>query len=174
MKKGIKRKIAILMLAISLPATSLLQVQDVDAASASVVSKRNKVVQTAIGLTNKVDYVHWTKRQETKAPYKTDCSGFTYLAYRLANVGVKLVNKDDDAQAKVGQKVSWGKFEKGDLIFTWNSGSKNKSDVGHVGIYIGDGKMIHNASAKNDVIVSNIYKGSYYKDRFIVARRVIK
>ncbi|WP_169088378.1 C40 family peptidase [Paenibacillus sp. PL91] len=172
MNTGIKRKIAILMLAVSLPATSLLQVQDVDAASVS--AKRNKLVQTAIGLTNKVDYVHWTKRQETRAPYKTDCSGFTYLAYRLANVGVKLVNRDDDAQAKVGQKVSWGKFEKGDLIFTWNGGSKNKKDVGHVGIYIGNGKMIHNASAKNDVIVSNIYKSSYYKDRFIVARRVIK
>lgn len=171
MKKGMKTKIAILMLAVTLPATTLLQ--SVEAAS-SVEARRNKVVQTALSLKNKVEYVHWKQRQETRAPYKTDCSGFTYLAYRLANVGVKLVNKDDDDQAKVGQKVSWGKFKKGDLIFTWNGGSKNKSDVGHVGIYIGDGKMIHNASGKSDVIISNIYKSSYYKERFIVARRVIK
>lgn len=171
MKQGIKTKIAILMLAVSLPATSILG--SVDAASASVEAKRNKVVKTAISLTNKVDYVHWKKRQEVRAPYKTDCSGFTYLAYRLANVGVKLVNKDDDDQAKVGQKVAWGKLEKGDLVFFWLN-SKNKKDVGHVGIYIGDGKMIHNITPEKDVIISNIYKNSYYKDRFVVARRVIK
>ncbi|MGO4537956.1 C40 family peptidase [Paenibacillus sp. YIM B09110] len=173
MKQGFKTKLAVLMMAVSIPAAALLH--DVSfAASASVEAKRNKVVQTAISLKNKVDYVHWNQRQESKPPYKTDCSGFTYLAYRLANVGVTLVNRDDDAQAKVGTKVSWGKFEKGDLIFTWNSGSKNKSDVGHVGIYIGDGKMIHNASVSQDVVISNIYSGSYYKDRFVVARRVIK
>jgi cell wall-associated NlpC family hydrolase len=170
MKKGFKTKIAILMLAFSLPATSLLA--SVDAAS-SVEAKRNKVVQTALSLNNKVDYVNWKNRQETRAPYKTDCSGFTYLAYRLANVGVKLVNKDDDDQAKVGQKVSWGNFKKGDLVFFWLN-SKNKKDVGHVGIYIGNGKMIHNITAQRDVIITNIYKNNYYKDRFIVARRVIK
>ncbi|WP_169088208.1 C40 family peptidase [Paenibacillus sp. PL91] len=170
MKKGFKTKIAILMLAVSLPATSLLA--SVDAAS-SVEAKRNKVVQTALSLKNKVDYVNWKNRQETRAPYKTDCSGFTYLAYRLANVGVKLVNKDDDDQAKVGQKISWGNLKKGDLVFFWLN-SRDKKDVGHVGIYIGDGKMIHNITAKRDVIITNIYKNSYYKDRFIVARRVIK
>ncbi|HTG70102.1 MAG TPA: C40 family peptidase [Candidatus Udaeobacter sp.] len=173
MNKGFKRKIAILMLAISLPATSLLHLQNAEAAT-SAAAKRDKVVRTAIALTNKVQYVHWTQRQESHAPYRTDCSGFTYLAYRLANVGVKLVNRDDDDQAKVGTRVAWGHFKKGDLIFTWNSGSKNRKDVGHVGIYIGNGKMIHNAGAKNDVIISNIYKSSYYKNRFIVARRVIK
>ncbi len=140
-------------------------------ASSSVEAKRNKVVQTALSLKNKVDYVHWKNRQETRAPYKTDCSGFTYLAYRLAKVGVLLVNKDDDDQAKVGKKVAWGKFEKGDLIFTWLN-AKDKTNVGHVGIYIGGGKMIHNAGSKNDVIISNI-NSSYYKERFITARRVI-
>lgn len=170
MKKGITTKIAILMLAISLPATSLLQ--EAQAAS-SVEAKRNKVVQTALSLKNKVDYVSWKKRQETRAPYKTDCSGFTYLAYRLADVGVKLVNKDDDDQAKVGQKVSWGNLKKGDLVFFWLN-SKDKKNVGHVGMYIGDGKMIHNLNSSRDVIITNIYKNSWYKDRFVVARRVIK
>lgn len=139
--------------------------------SSSVADKRNKVVQTALSLQNKVDYVHWTDRQETRAPYKTDCSGFTYLVYRLAHIGVLLVNKDDDDQAKVGRRVAWGNFVKGDLIFSWTN-SKDKTNVGHVGIYIGGGKMIHNAGSKNDVIISNVYS-SYYKERFITARRVI-
>lgn len=174
MKKGIKSKIAILMLAITIPASGLMHDANAAAASNTITAKREKLVKTAISLQNKVDYVHWTKRQEKYAPYKTDCSGFAYLVYKKANVGVGLVNRDDDDQAKVGTKVAWGNFQKGDLIFTWNGGSKNKKDVGHVGIYIGNGKMIHNASGKSDVIVTNIYKTNYYKDRFIVARRVIK
>ncbi|MFK7697311.1 C40 family peptidase [Paenibacillus sp. HJGM_3] len=143
-------------------------------AATSADAKRNKVVQTALSLQNKVQYVNWRNRQEAHAPYKTDCSGFTYLVYRLANVGVGLVNKDDDSQAKVGTKVAWGNFKKGDLIFFGNMGSSHsKSDVGHVGIYIGDGKMIHNLSSSRDVTITNIYKNSYYKSRFTVARRVI-
>ncbi|KRE49030.1 C40 family peptidase [Paenibacillus sp. Soil522] len=172
MNKGFKRKIAILMLAISLPATSLLQVQKAEA-YLSVAEKRDKVVRTAISLTNKVEYVNWRYRQESYAPYRTDCSGFTYLAYRLANVGVRLVNKDDDDQARVGTRVAWGNFRKGDLVFFWLN-SSNKSNVGHVGIYIGNGKMIHNISSSRDVIISNIYTNSWYKNRFVVARRVIR
>ncbi|MFE5323123.1 C40 family peptidase [Paenibacillus sp. NPDC056579] len=171
MRKGITTKLFVSLLALSLPVTAYVQQAD---AAMSVSAKRDKVVQTALKLKNQVQYVNWKQRQEAHAPYKTDCSGFTYLVYKLANIDVNLVNRDDDDQAKVGQKVAWGQFQKGDLIFTWNSSSKNKSDVGHVGIYIGDGKMIHNANGKNDVVISNIYSGSYYKDRFVVARRVIK
>ncbi|WP_337101174.1 C40 family peptidase [Paenibacillus sp. YIM B09110] len=173
MKKGFKTKLAILMLAVSLPATSLFATSNVDAASASVTAKQNKVVQTALSLQSKVQYVNWKQRQEVKPPYKTDCSGFTYLTYRLANIGVSLVNKDDDDQAKVGTKVSWSNLQKGDLVFFWLN-SKNKSDVGHVGIYIGDGKMIHNLTAARDVVITNIYTNNWYKQRFVVARRVIK
>jgi cell wall-associated NlpC family hydrolase len=165
-------KIAMLLVAIALPVTSLVHTT-ADAASMSADAKRAKIVQTAMNLKGHVNYVSWQNRQEKKAPYATDCSGFTALVYKLANVGVTLVNRDDDDQAKVGTKVGYGNFKKGDLLFFWNSGSKNHSDVGHVGIYIGDGKMIHNASPSADVIVSSV-NSSYYKTRFIVGRRVIK
>lgn len=137
----------------------------------SVAARQEKVVQTALSLQNQVKYVNWKYRQEDHAPYATDCSGFTYLAYRLADVGVLLINRAPIPQSTVGQKVEWGQFQKGDLIFTRNSTSGN--EVGHVGIYIGDGKMIHNANSTNNVIISNI-NTSYYKDRFVVARRVIQ
>ncbi|WP_336773602.1 C40 family peptidase [Paenibacillus sp. MMO-58] len=163
-------KIAMLLVAIALPVTALLHTTADAAMSAD--AKRAKVVQTALNLKNKVNYVHWQDRQEKKAPYATDCSGYTALVYKLANVGVTLVNRDDDAQAKVGTKVGYGNFKKGDLLFFWNSGSKNHKDVGHVGIYIGNGKMIHNASPSADVIISDV-NSSYYKQRFIVGRRVI-
>ncbi|MFK7697310.1 NlpC/P60 family protein [Paenibacillus sp. HJGM_3] len=156
------------------PTDTLAVSSQLAVAAASADAKREKVVQTALSLKGQVQYVNWRNRQEAHAPYKTDCSGFTYLVYRLANVGVGLVNKDDDSQAKVGTKVAWGNFKKGDLIFFGNIGSsKSLSDVGHVGIYIGDGKMIHNANGSKDVVISDIYNSSYYKSRFSVARRVI-
>ncbi|WP_282942675.1 C40 family peptidase [Paenibacillus sp. RC67] len=137
----------------------------------SIAARQEKVVQMALSLQNQVKYVNWKNRQEDHAPYATDCSGFTYLAYRLADVGVLLINRAPIPQSTVGQKVEWGQFQKGDLIFTRNSTSGN--EVGHVGIYIGDGKMIHNANSSSNVIISNI-NTSYYKDRFVVARRVIQ
>ncbi|WP_124726749.1 C40 family peptidase [Staphylospora marina] len=131
-------------------------------------AKREKVVQTAISLKDRVKYAHWSQRDETGPIIKTDCSGYTYLVYKLANVGVTLVNRDDDAQAKVGQKVAWGQFEKGDLLFFWID---KPGDVGHVGIYIGDNKIIHNFGYKNNVVISTL--NSEYKKRFMVARRVL-
>jgi cell wall-associated NlpC family hydrolase len=131
--------------------------------------KQEKVVSVATSLQGQVKYVHWQDRQEAVAPYPTDCSGYTALVYKLANIGVTLIDRDDDHQAKVGLSVPYGQFEKGDLLFFWNSNSVDHNDVGHVGIYIGDGKMIHNASPGVDVIVSTVSP-----DKFIVARRVIQ
>ncbi|WP_282936955.1 C40 family peptidase [Paenibacillus sp. RC67] len=145
------------------------------ASTLSVAAKRDKVVQTALSLQGKVQYVPWTQRQEAHAPYKTDCSGFTALVYKLANIGVTLVDRDDDHQAQVGQKItSYSNLQKGDLIFFGNMGSsKSLKDVGHVGIYIGNGKMIHNINSKSDVKITDL-NSSYYKSRFMFARRVIK
>jgi len=141
------------------------------AAAPSIESQRDKIIVTALELQDKVTYVHWRDRQEMVAPYKTDCSGYTYLVYRLANVGVKLINRDDDDQSHVGKLITWGNFEKGDLLFFWND-PNNKGNVGHVGIYIGDNQMIHNADIGKNVVISDI-GSNYYKTRFIVARRVI-
>ncbi|WP_127533917.1 C40 family peptidase [Paenibacillus kobensis] len=140
-------------------------------ASLGIEAQRDKVVATALELQDKVKYVHWQDRQEMVAPYKTDCSGYTYLVYRLANVGVKLINRDDDDQSHVGKLVTWGNFEKGDLLFFWND-PNNKGNVGHVGIYIGNGRMIHNADIGKDVVISDV-NSSFYRTRFIVGRRVI-
>lgn len=134
--------------------------------------KRQKIVDTAVSLMKKkqVKYVHWKDRQEKVPVYKTDCSGYTYLVYRLANVGVKLINRDDDDQAADGKLVT-NNFKKGDLLFYWTD-PKNKGNIAHVGIYIGDNKIIHNAGIGKDVIISDITT-KWYKDRFVVGRRKI-
>ena len=42
----------------------------------------------------------------------------------------------------------------------------------HVGIYLGDGKMIHASSGKGEVAVSDLNSG-YYRSRYIGAKRVV-
>ena len=95
-----------------------------------------------------------------------DCSGFVQKVFR-AN-GIELP-RDSRAQAKYGYKVSLSELKPGDLLFF----KTYKQDVSHVGIYIGDGKMIHAARRGGGVKISSIYD-PYYIQRFLFAKRVIE
>jgi cell wall-associated NlpC family hydrolase len=126
----------------------------------------DQIVNIAMSLRGKVQYAH------AFDPGKLifDCSGFTWYVYKQA--GIDLGTIDDDKQALLGQYVPKSELQKGDLVFFWNSSSTSKTDVGHAGIYIGDGKYIHNANSTYDVIVSNLY-GTYATEHYITARRIL-
>lgn len=66
-------------------------------------------------------------------PNSWDCSGLTGGAWKAA--GVKLP-RTSQAQYKVGKKVSKSNLKKGDLVFFY-------SGISHVGIYAGNGKVVH-------------------------------
>ncbi|MEZ0071982.1 C40 family peptidase [Planotetraspora sp. GP83] len=66
-------------------------------------------------------------------PRAFDCSGLVQFAWRKA--GVRLPRTTWSMRSAVRKKISWGHLKPGDLIFT--------SGGGHVGIYVGHGKMIH-------------------------------
>jgi len=95
-----------------------------------------------------------------------DCSAFVQKVFR-AN-GIELP-RDSRAQAKYGYKVSLSELKPGDLLFF----RTYKRDVSHVGIYIGDGKMIHAATRGGRVMISSIYE-PYYRQRFLFAKRVVE
>ena len=95
-----------------------------------------------------------------------DCSGFVQKVFR-AN-GIELP-RDSRAQAKYGYKVSLSELKPGDLLFF----KTYKRDVSHVGIYIGDGKMIHATRKGGGVKISSIYN-PYYRQRFLFAKRVVE
>lgn len=135
-------------------------------ATAQTYPTGDQIVSIAQSLQGKVQYAN------AFDPIRLifDCSGFTWYVYKQA--GIDLGTRDDDKQALLGQYVPKAELQKGDLVFFWNSGSTSKTDVGHVGIYIGDGKYIHNANSTYDVIVSNLY-GSYAIERYITARRIL-
>jgi hypothetical protein len=96
-----------------------------------------------------------------------DCSGLVYYCYGSMNVWLPRVSWQ---QAKAGVRVSIDELQYGDLIFFGKYNSK--SQVNHVGIYIGNGYFRHASSAKEGVITSRVDK-PYYRNRIVVCRRII-
>lgn len=88
-------------------------------------------------------------------PDSFDCSGFTSYVYRKA-AGID-ITRTTFSQIGVGQAVSRGNLQPGDLVFT---------SPGHVGIYVGGGNMIHAPQTGDVVKVSPIWS-------FHAARRII-
>ena len=77
-----------------------------------------------------------------------DCSGFVQQIYKLYGVKLPRVSKE---QAKSGVAVSSGNKKVGDLIFYANS----NGIVDHVAIYIGNNQVVHAASTKAGIKISN-------------------
>ena len=94
-----------------------------------------------------------------------DCSGFTQ--YVFSHFGYSL-NRSSAAQMKNGVSVSYSELIPGDLVFFSRAGYA----VGHVGIYIGDGKFIHSPHTGDYVKISEMSE-SYYQTRYVGARRVL-
>jgi len=76
-----------------------------------------------------------------------DCSGLTTAAYRHAGISLPHYSK---AQAKVTRHVSRSQLRPGDLVFFFRRGAH------HVGIYIGNGKVVHALNPRVDVTITNI------------------
>lgn len=78
-----------------------------------------------------------------------DCSGFTrYVLKHTAGVDLSHSSR---AQAGEGCIVGYEQARPGDLVFYSKNGSIN-----HVGLYIGDGRVVHASSEKTGIIVTNV------------------
>ncbi|MFI9721449.1 NlpC/P60 family protein [Streptomyces sp. NPDC052396] len=66
-------------------------------------------------------------------PSSFDCSGLTQAAWQAAGVSLP---RTTYTQINAGQRIARSQLEPGDLVFFY-------SGVSHVGLYVGDGKMIH-------------------------------
>lgn len=74
-----------------------------------------------------------------EGPRAFDCSGLVYAAYRAAGISIPRVTSD---QWRHGTHVPNGRVQPGDLAF-FNSGpGTSTTNPGHVGLVIGNGKMI--------------------------------
>ena len=80
-----------------------------------------------------------------------DCSGFTQQVMKKA--GVSLQRSSSAQYANNGVKVSTNNLQPGDLLFYGYNGR-----VSHVGLYIGNKKMVHASSSKTGIIVSDAFR----------------
>lgn len=100
------------------------------------------------------------------SPSGFDCSGFTQ--YVLAQNG-KSIPRTSQEQFASGQAVDKSQLQAGDLVFyDWSGGT----EATHVGIYEGNGKMIH-APHSGDV-VKEVDFNSYGQNVYLGARRYYK
>ncbi len=94
-----------------------------------------------------------------ESPSGFDCSGLVRFAY--GQVGISLPHSSY-ALYDTGRAVSRTSLRPGDILFF--------SRLGHVGIYVGNGRMVHAPQTGETVAVVSLSGG--YGGSFVAARRV--
>ena len=96
-----------------------------------------------------------------------DCSGLVGYVYSLYGYSLHRVAQamyDND-----GISVSWSELQPGDLLFFgYGPGS-----VTHVGIYVGDGQMVHASTSSTGVILTDVSGSDYYNRMYVGAKRIV-
>ncbi|MEU8673873.1 NlpC/P60 family protein [Streptomyces sp. NPDC048560] len=110
-------------------------------ADSSYAAKADKVLAFAAAQIGK-PYV-WG----ATGPSSYDCSGLTQAAWKAAGVDLPRTTWD---QVEVGTRVATADLQPGDLVFFYD-------DISHVGIYKGDGMMIHAPKPGANVREESIY-----------------
>jgi peptidoglycan endopeptidase LytE len=96
-----------------------------------------------------------------------DCSGFT--SYLFARAGYSLP-RTASGQYSVGTAVSQSELQPGDLVFFAGGGN----GIDHVGIYAGNGQMIHSSSPRSGGVIYTPLSSSYYANSYVGAKRVLR
>ena len=98
-----------------------------------------------------------------KGPEVFDCSGFVYYCLNRVGYEIRYMTSSGWAGCNLPRVEKMSDMQRGDIICF----------RGHVGIYMGNDKMV-DASSSNGCVVtrSNISKSSYWTRNFICARRV--
>lgn len=98
--------------------------------------------------------------------YALDCSSFTQQVFREQKVSLPRTARE---QFHVGSEVPIGDLRRGDLVFF----QTYAAFASHVGIYLGNRKMIHASSGEHRVVISSM-DTPYYLSRYLGARRIEK
>jgi cell wall-associated NlpC family hydrolase len=93
-----------------------------------------------------------------------DCSGLVAQVYGALGISVPRTSR---TQYENSERVKTDNLQQGDLIFF-----SNGAIVNHVGIYIGNGEMIHASSSRG--VIKQAVSDEYYTRRFAGVGRVIK
>lgn len=95
-----------------------------------------------------------------------DCSAFVQQVFRELDINLPRSARE---QFEIGSQVPQGDLKKGDLVFFRTYAPY----ASHVGIYLGQNKMIHASSSNRQVVVSSM-NTPYYRSRYLGAKRISK
>lgn len=98
------------------------------------------------------------------SPSGFDCSGFVYYVFQQFGVTLNRVASD---QMSNGTWVSFSEAKPGDIIGFHNSSGY----VNHIGIYVGNGMMIHAPQTGETVRYESVVTGNYSR-RISAVRRI--
>ncbi len=92
-------------------------------------------------------------------PNGYDCSGLTQASWAAAGVGIP---RTTYTQYDMPNAVAWEDIQPGDILFFF-------PDLGHNGLYVGNGMMVHAPSSGKTV--SEVRLADYWAQHFVGARR---
>lgn len=109
-----------------------------------------------------------------------DCSDFTRQAFKDA-LGITLPadsrQQGDYVKKKGNMKTSISQLKRGDLLFfmsyrgssasAYSGVNKSTQRITHVGIYLGDGKILHTYSKESGGVRINTIVGTHWEKRFL-------
>ncbi|MGE5701185.1 MAG: C40 family peptidase [Clostridia bacterium] len=152
--------------------SSLLGGGQAFAYSSATASKVIKAGEKYLG----TPYVYGSSRSSKST---MDCSEFVMWAFKEGahmNVGTGGARSQYKRALQNGTKVKFSSLKKGDLVFfstkaTMKYSASSINRIGHVGIYAGNGKVLHTYGA-GGVKFSNMTSG-WWKDHFYAGVRVI-
>jgi cell wall-associated NlpC family hydrolase len=104
-----------------------------------------------------------------KGPDSFDCSGFVYWCLKQAGVNQSYMTSVRwRTCSKYTRITSMSDLKRGDiLVFKGSSES-----TGHVGIYMGGGKMIDAGSSSGCVVIRSSINTKYWTSHFLMAYRI--
>lgn len=149
-------------LSLFLSGSILLGSQPAHAASASATSVASNIISTGERFLG-VPYRFGAASGRTDA---FDCSSFVQYIFKQNGISLPRSSRQ---QSQVGIAVPKSQLQPGDLVF---SDTNRDGIINHVGVYMGNGKVLHSYRVGIGVTISN-YIGSTWDRTFVTARRII-
>jgi len=145
--------------------STLAELTDLDADQPVDLAKNMESTKSFVSLQKSAySFLGARYRFGGNSPSALDCSSFIQQVFRLQDVKLPRTARE---QFRVGDEVPQGDLRRGDLVFFRTYAPY----ASHVGIYLGNRKMIHASSSERRVVISSM-DTPYYLSRYLGARRL--
>ena len=113
-------------------------------------------------------WLHTPHREGGLTRNGIDCSGLAYVVYK--KVYGKTLERSSGSMLKNNcDRIRQSQLREGDLVF-FKTGSKIRSSINHVGIYLKDDKFVHTSTSKG-VMISSLEE-DYFRKTWVCGGRV--